>query len=312
MKQSLNVITLAWIFCFTPAIAPAQTNPNPSSSIDSLPAVPEGFVSINHRLYFVQQGRADSPDLTVRERAKSHGISDLDQFARTLEPGQMLTLEGKVIRLPASVVFTHSPAAEEDAREAAAAADRTNLDTTLAPKGSGVPAPPPGSTANRSNARPNNPGGNDFPAGSAPATSSNNGGGSGAFVDPNGPGDTIIVNGGNLGGLPNGTRTVTTPNGAVTTPTVTNPNGTVTNADGTVTYPNGKTTKASGTTTANPNGTATNANGTTTNATGSTTNATGTNTNTTNGGTTSTGSRATSSPNSAGGAGGGGAGKTGR
>jgi hypothetical protein len=312
-RTSLTLIALAAALWLSTTQAPAQAANNPSAPIATLPAIPEGFVVMNGKVLFVQQGRADRLDAEIIQRAASNGIVNPDQLAKTLKEGQMLTLDNKVIRLPDSVIFTRSPAAEADARAAQAAADKTNLDTTLAPRGSGVPI---GAATNRTAITSGNAGTNGGPTAPAPGTASttaapnnNNVGATGAGIDngPVGDGSALgIVGGAAAAGRLNGNQANGTPingntvrNGVVgaaavdangnvitngsnanttnNTNSTSNNNGT-TNANGTPTTTSNGTNSNTGT--PNANGTITHADGTTTrtNANGTTT-ATGGNTN---------------------------------
>ncbi|MDB6074312.1 MAG: hypothetical protein JWO89_1952, partial [Verrucomicrobiaceae bacterium] len=120
----------------------AQDATRPDPALGTPIVVPEGFVVLDGKTYFVRSGQASAVSQTTAETARRNGIANLDTLPTTLKAGTMMTLDGKIVPIPSGVVFSKQvnpdPVGDERALERAISSQNT---TPLAPAAtSGVAA----------------------------------------------------------------------------------------------------------------------------------------------------------------------------
>ena len=136
--------------------APAQSPPSANALKDAADTifVPEGFVVIDEKVYYIRDGKAVPPDRATSIRAAKNGIKALDKLPVILGKKDMMTMEGKVIPLPSGVVFmrSNSPPPDVVDERAAERAITTQNTTGLAPRRSGPATSANGTVGNDNSA----------------------------------------------------------------------------------------------------------------------------------------------------------------
>jgi|GEM_PF-6171837 len=100
-------IASALALAMSPAVG--QTIPpntyNPAS-VQSATAGPDGFIVVKGIIYSVRQGRATVLPDSLRWTGTTQGVNGFPRSIQMLQPGFMLTTEGKIVPAPQNVVFS--------------------------------------------------------------------------------------------------------------------------------------------------------------------------------------------------------------
>jgi hypothetical protein len=92
-----------------PVAAQTAISPAAGSTATVEELAPQGFMMLGGRVFVVRQGQAAPLDGELALRVSPGGITGFDQVARTLAPGQMLTMDGRIVAAPEGLVVAPPP-----------------------------------------------------------------------------------------------------------------------------------------------------------------------------------------------------------
>ena len=109
MRTSIvYVVAMAGSLALAVSNAVSQTAPSNTSPASVQPATagPDGFIVVKGVIYTVRQGRAMVLPDSLRWTGTVQGVPGFPSAIQSLQPGFMLTAEGKTVPAPQDVVFS--------------------------------------------------------------------------------------------------------------------------------------------------------------------------------------------------------------